>query len=120
MKKGDYVDVTFDGKIEVSKGHFEAKDGMKGSRLLEVGSNALIPGFEDELIGMRKGETKSFEIPFPKEFFEKELAGKNSQFTVTIDELKEKKLPELNDELVKGMGYDTVAAIPDAGERIPG
>jgi trigger factor len=110
VKKGDYVDVTFDGKIEVEKGKFEAKDGMKGSRLLEVGSNALIPGFEDELVGMRKGETKTFEIPFPKEFFEKELAGKNSQFVVTIDELKEKKLPELNDELVKGMGYDTVAA----------
>jgi trigger factor len=110
VKKGDYVDVTFDGKIEVEKGKFEAKDGMKGSRLLEVGSNALIPGFEDELIGMRKGETKTFEIPFPKEFFEKELAGKNSQFVVTIDELKEKKLPELNDELVKGMGYDTVTA----------
>jgi trigger factor len=110
VKKGDYVDVTFDGKIEVEKGKFEAKDGMKGSRLLEVGSNALIPGFEDELVGMRKGETKIFEVPFPKEFFEKELAGKNSQFVVTIDELKEKKLPELNDELVKGMGYETVAA----------
>jgi trigger factor len=109
VKKGDFVDITFTGGIETDGGKFEEKEGMKGSRLLEVGSNSLIPGFEDELVGMRKGETKTFRVPFPADFYEKELAGKNSQFTVTVDELKEKKLPELNDEFVKQMGYETVA-----------
>lgn len=108
VKKSDYVDVSFSGGI-FEDGKLVEKEGMKGSRLLEVGSNALIPGFEDELIGMRKGETKTFKIPFPADFYEKEMAGKESEFTVTINELKEKKLPELNDEFVKQMGYESVA-----------
>jgi trigger factor len=108
-KKGDFVDMNFSGGIVTESGKIEEKEGMKGTRLLEIGSNSLIPGFEEELIGLRKGETKTFRLPFPKDFFEKELAGKDSEFTVTINEVKEKKLPELNDEFVKQMGYDSVA-----------
>lgn len=108
-KKGDFVDMTFSGGVVTDSGKVEEKEGMKGTRLLEIGSNSLIPGFEDELIGLRKGETKTFRVPFPADFFEKELAGKNSEFTVTINEVKEKKLPELNDEFVKQMGYESVA-----------
>ena len=58
---------------------------------------------------MRKGETKTFRIKFPAEYHAKDIAGKEAEFTVTVNELKEKKLPELNDEFVKGMGYENVA-----------
>jgi trigger factor len=107
VQKGDYVDINFTGGI-IEDGKVVEKEGMKGSRLLEIGSNALIPGFEDEVVGMRKGDTKTFRVPFPKDFYEKDMAGKESEFTVTVNELKEKKLPELNDEFVKQMGYESV------------
>ncbi|MDR3606162.1 MAG: trigger factor [Oligoflexia bacterium] len=107
-KKGDYVDMSFDGGLVTDKG-VEKKDGMKGSRLLEIGSEQLIEGFEDQLVGMRAGETKTFRIPFPKDYFDKDLAGKESEFTVTVSEVKEKKLPELNDEFAKSVGYESVA-----------
>lgn len=107
VQKGDYVDMAFSGGIVTDKG-LEEKPGMKGSRLLEVGSDALIPGFEDNLVGMRRGETKTFRVPFPADFYEKDLAGKESEFTVTINEVKEKKLPELTDDMAKQMGYEGV------------
>jgi trigger factor len=107
-KKGDYVDMTFDGGLVTDAG-IERKEGMKGSRLLEIGSEQLIEGFEDQLIGMRGGETKTFRIPFPKDYFEKDLAGKEAEFTVNVSEIKEKKLPELNDEFAKTVGYESVA-----------
>lgn len=107
-KKGDFVDMRFSGGIVTDSG-VEEKEGMKGQRLLEIGSDSLIPGFEDQLVGMRAGETKTFRIPFPKDFHDAEIAGKESEFTVTVNELKEKKLPELTDEWVKEMGYESVA-----------
>jgi len=58
---------------------------------------------------MKLGETKTFDIDFPKDFFEKELAGAPAQFTVDLLEIKEKKLPALDDEFAKGMGYESVA-----------
>jgi trigger factor len=108
VKKGDYADINFSGGL-VEDGKVVEQEGMKGSRLLEIGSNSLIPGFEEEVIGMRKGETKSFRINFPKEYHATDIAGKEAEFTVTVNELKEKKLPEINDEFVKQMGYESVA-----------
>lgn len=108
VKKGDHVDMNFDGGIVTDQG-LDARPGMKGSRMIEVGSDQLIPGFEDNLVGMRAGETKTFRIPFPADYFEKDLAGKESEFTVTINEVKEKKLPALDDEMAKTMGYENVA-----------
>ena len=107
-KKGDFADIKFTGGIVTDKG-IELKPGMDGSRLIEIGAGQLIDGFEDNVIGMKPGETKTFRVPFPKDFFEKDLAGKDSEFTVTLNELKLKKLPELTDEFVKNMGYETVA-----------
>lgn len=107
VEKGDHVDMTFKGALLTENGR-EEKQGMSGNRVLEVGSNELIPGFEDHLIGMRAGETKTFAVPFPNDFYEKEMAGKNSEFTVTINEVKEKKVPALDDELAKQMGYENL------------
>src|SRR5262249_55611114 len=58
--------------------------------------------------GMRRGESKTFRLKFPADYHEAEIAGKDAEFSVTLNELKEKKLPELNDELAKTMGYDSL------------
>ncbi len=115
-KKGDFADMAFSGGLVTPNG-IEEKPGMKGSRVLEIGSDQLIPGFEENMIGMRAGETKSFRIPFPADYFEAEMAGKEAEFTVTVNELKEKKLPELNDEFVKTMGYENLADMRKKAEE---
>ena len=107
VQKGDYVEMNFDGGVVTETG-VEPQEGMKGNRMIEVGSDSLIPGFEDNLVGMRSGETKTFRVPFPKDFHEDTLAGKESEFTVTINEVKEKKLPALDDDFAKQIGHETM------------
>jgi trigger factor len=111
-KKGDYVDLEFDGGLMTEKGR-EERPGMKGQRLIEIGSDQLIEGFEDNLIGMKKGEKKTFQVPFPKDYFEKELAGKSSEFHVTVHEVKQKQLPKLDDELAKQVGFESVGEMKE-------
>jgi len=108
VRKGDFVDMKFSGGIVTDDG-IEERPGMKGERTLEVGSDSLIPGFEDHLVGMRAGDTKTFRVPFPKDFHEASMAGKDSEFTVAISEVKEKRLPELDDEFAKTAGYESVS-----------
>lgn len=105
-KKGDYVDLEFKGGIVTDKG-IEERPGMKGQRLIEIGSDSLIEGFEDNLVGMKKGESKTFKVPFPKDYFEKELAGKQAEFACTIHEIKKKELPKFDDEFAKNFGIDS-------------
>lgn len=107
VKKGDYVDMKFEGGIVTETG-IDPRPGMSGSRVLEVGSDALIPGFEEQLIGLDSGATKTFRIPFPGDYHEKTLAGKEAEFTVTINELKEKKLPSLDEDFAKTAGYESL------------
>ena len=107
-QKGDFADLAFQGGL-LEDGKLRELPGMKGTRMVELGTNTLIPGFEDNVVGMRSGETKTFTVPFPADYHEKELAGKDSQFTVTVNELKQKKLPTLDDEFAKQMGYESVA-----------
>lgn len=107
-RKGDHVDIVFKGVL-LNGLEREEKPGMSGSRVLELGSNELIPGFEDHLVGMRAGETKTFGIAFPEDFYEKDMAGRSSEFTVTMNEVKEKKVPPLDDELARQMGYEDLA-----------
>lgn len=109
-KKGDFVDLEFNGGLVTENG-LEERPGMKGQRLIEIGSNQLIEGFEDNLIGMKKGEKNTFKVPFPKDYFEKDLAGKVSEFSVTVHEVKLKKMPKMDDELAKNVGFDTVAEL---------
>src|SRR5690606_11428818 len=68
---------------------------------LEIGSNSFIPGFEEQLVGVKAGEQKDVEVTFPEEYHAEELAGKSATFKVTVNEVKAKELPELNDELAK-------------------
>jgi trigger factor len=107
-QKKDYADIAFDGGLVTDSG-VERKEGMKGSRVIELGSDSLIPGFEENIEGMRRGESKTFRLKFPADYHEADMSGKEAEFSVTLNELKEKKVPELNDELAKTMGYESVA-----------
>jgi trigger factor len=107
-KKGDFVDLEFEGGLLSDKG-FERKDNMSGSRLVEIGSQSLIEGFEDNLIGLKKGDSKTFALEFPKDYFDAEMRGASSQFSVKIHEVKYKDLPKFDDEFAKTLGYEDLA-----------
>ncbi|MGE0614998.1 MAG: trigger factor [Bacteriovoracia bacterium] len=109
VKKHDFVDFNFDGGLVTETG-VEPYEGMKGARQVEMGMGELIPGFEDNMEGMKRGETKKFRVRFPDNYSEPKLNNKEAEFTVTINDIKEKKLPELTDEFVKTMGHDSVAS----------
>jgi trigger factor len=72
--------------------------------LVDIGSGSLMKEFEENIIGMAKGETKKIEFDYPMDYFNKELAGKHGAFELTVKELKLKRLPELNDDFAKDLG----------------
>lgn len=83
-------------------------DNMKAEEfLLEIGSGQFIPGFEDGLIGLKKGDKKTLELTFPADYHEEDLRDALVKFDVEILELKEKKSPELTDELAKEFGFES-------------
>jgi trigger factor len=108
-KKVDKDDmIIFDFKGFLSNGEL-IKDGEKNNFSVVIGSNSLIPGFEDNLIGLKKGEEKEFVITFPKDYFEKEYAAADIKFQIKVNEIKEKELPALDDDFAKDIGdYKTL------------
>lgn len=96
IEKGDFAIIDFAGTVDGEP--FSGGEG-KGYPL-EVGSNSFIPGFEDQLVGLSKGDATDVEVTFPEEYFVKELAGKEAVFKVNIQDVKRKELPELTDEYV--------------------
>lgn len=99
-RDGDNVVLDF----EVKKDGVPIENGASKNHPLILGRGVFIPGFEENVIGMKAGEVKDFELEFPKEYHEKSLAGKPAQFTVTINEVQERKSPELSDEFAKSLG----------------
>lgn len=104
VKKGDTADIDFEG-FDNGK----AFDGGKGENFdLEIGSGSFVPGFEDQLIGMKAGEEKDIDITFP-ENYTPELAGKPVVFHVKINEVKVKEVPTIDDEFAKDVSeFDTL------------
>lgn len=96
IEKGDFAIIDFSGTVDGEP--FSGGEG-KGYPL-EVGSNSFIPGFEDQLVGLKKGDSTDVEVTFPEEYFVKELAGKEAVFKVNIQDVKRRELPELTDEYV--------------------
>ena len=94
VKKGDVTVIDFEGK----KDGVAFEGGTAKDFSLNIGSGQFIPGFEDSVIGMKKGETKDLNLTFPKEYNNAELAGQDVVFTVTVHEIKEKIKPEINDD----------------------
>ena len=108
-KKGDTADIDFEG--------FDngvAFEGGKGENFdLELGSGSFVPGFEDQVIGMKAGEEKDIDITFP-ENYTKDLAGKQVVFHVKVNEVKEKQTPALDDEFAKDVSeFETLKELKD-------
>lgn len=95
--EGDTVVIDFVGSVDGVE-----FDGGKGENFsLELGSGQFIPGFEDQLVGTKAGETKNVEVTFPEDYQAEDLAGKAATFVTTIHEVKSKEVPALDDELAK-------------------
>lgn len=97
VQKGDIAVIDFEGK----KDGVAFDGGTAKSFSLNIGSGQFIPGFEDGVVGMKKGETKDLNLTFPKEYNNAELAGQDVVFTVTVHEIKEKIKPEINDDFAR-------------------
>lgn len=95
-KKDDIVDINFEGFVD----NVAFKGGKAEKYQLTLGSKSFIDTFEDQLIGKKAGDDVDVNVTFPKEYGEKSLAGKPALFKVHINEVKEKQLPEINDEFV--------------------
>lgn len=96
IMKGDFAIIDFAGTVDGEP--FSGGEG-KGYPL-EVGSGSFIPGFEDQLLGLKAGDSTDVDVTFPEEYFVKELAGKKAVFKVNVQDVKRKELPELTDEFV--------------------
>ncbi len=107
-KTGDFVDFKYEGKLKNEK-EFEAAPELSGNRSAEIGSGQLIPEFEKNIIGVKAGENKVFKMTYAKDYADANLAGKEAEYTLDLREVKEKTLPEWNDEYVKEFGYEGVA-----------
>jgi len=105
VQDGDFVTIDFEGFLD---GEAFA-GGAAQEHVLELGSGSFIPGFEEQLVGLKRGEEKEIAVTFPTEYGNKDLAGKDATFQVVIKEIKVKVSPELDDELAKEFGAESVA-----------
>ena len=103
VEEGDVAVIDFEGFVDGV-----AFEGGKGEDYsLEIGSHTFIPGFEEGVVGMKKGDTKDINVKFPEDYVEN-LKGKDAVFKVTVKEIKTRVLPEMNEEFFKDLGYDDV------------
>ena len=100
--KGDTVVIDYEGSVD----GVPFDGGKADNQSLELGSNQFIPGFEDQLIGHKSGEDVSVKVTFPEDYQAADLAGKEAVFATKIHEVKEKELPELDDEFAKDVDED--------------
>jgi len=109
-KKGDTTVIDFLGTID----GVEFEGGKSENYELELGSNSFIPGFEDQVVGMKTDEVKDITVRFPKDYFSKDLADKEAVFKVTVHEIKEKEIPKIDDEFAKDVSeFDTLKELKD-------
>ncbi|MCK4592478.1 trigger factor [Candidatus Parcubacteria bacterium] len=98
-KKGDRLEIDFESRV----GGVKIEGGESKNHPLIIGQGMFIPGFEDNLVGMKKDDVKEFSLVFPQDY-KPELAGKNVDFKVEIKIVQKVELPEINDEFAKGLG----------------
>lgn len=105
MQEGDFAVIDFVGYVDGKP----FSGGAGENHTLEVGAGTFIPGFEEQLVGFEVGVTGDIQVTFPEEYHAEQLAGQEATFTVTVKELKEKSLPEIDDEFVKDISeYETL------------
>ena len=106
VEKGDITIIDFAGSID----GVAFNGGTAENQELEIGSNKFIPGFEDQVIGMKIDEEKDIKVTFPEDYFSKDLAGKEATFKVKLHEIKKKELPKIDDDFAKDVSeFDTLA-----------
>lgn len=111
VEKNDTTVIDFEGFVDGVA--FEG--GKAENHELVIGSNTFIPGFEDQIIGMKIGEEKDINVTFPEEYFSKDLAGKPAVFKVKLHEIKKKELPVVDDEFAKDVSeFDTIKELKDS------
>ena len=114
VQAGDVAIIDFEGFKDGV-----AFDGGKGENYsLEIGSNTFIPGFEDQVIGMKAGEEKDINVTFPEDYGAKELAGVPVVFKVKVNEVKEKKQRELDEDFFEDLGMDDIDSEEKLREEI--
>ena len=104
---GDFVTIDFEGSVDGES----LKEMKADNYLLEVGSKRFIPGFEEQLVGMKKAATGEIKVTFPEDYQEKKFAGKEAVFKVEIKNIKEKKLPEIDENFIKN--FDKYSSLDD-------
>jgi trigger factor len=105
---GDHIVMDYVGRLEGEP--FEGGEGR--DQLLELGSGRLIPGFEEQLVGAQAGDERLVEVAFPDEYDAEHLAGKPATFEVKVNEVKSKRLPELDDDFASdAAGVDTLTEL---------
>ena len=97
VKIGDYAVIDFSGTLDGE----QIREMTSENYLLEIGSDTFVPGFEDQVIGMIKGQSKTAQIKFPDDYRASRLAGKEILFTINLKGIKEKKLPDLDEKFIK-------------------
>lgn len=111
VEKGDITVIDFEGSVDGVK--FEG--GKAEGHELEIGSNTFIPGFEEQIIGMKTEEERDIEVKFPEDYFSEELKGKEAVFKVKLHEIKKKELPEINDDFAKDASeFDTISELKNS------
>lgn len=108
---GDYIVIDFEVTVDG-----EARKELSTENYgIEIGSGRFIPGFEEQLTGLKRGDEKTVEMTFPDDYRPEELAGKQGFFRVTVKDIKEKKIPPLDDEFVKNFDtFETVEGLREA------
>lgn len=110
VENGDRLGLSFKGTID----GVAFPGGSADHAHLTVGSGEFIPGFEEQLVGMKKGETKTVKVTFPADYAQADLAGKAADFEVTILHVDGPKDGEFNDEFAQKLGLENIAALRDA------
>jgi trigger factor len=110
---GDVAVIDFVGKVQGEDGEFEEFQGGSGTDFqVELEEGRFIPGFVEGIVGMALDEAKEVEVPFPEDYPQAELAGKPAVFSITLKEIKEKELPDLDDDFAQEISeFETIEAL---------
>ena len=113
VENGDTAVIDFLGTVDGKE-----LEGGKGANFpLEIGSHTFIPGFEEGVLGMKVGEEKDLDLEFPKDYV-KDLAGKKVTFHVTLNEIKTRVLPDIDEDFFKDLGYDKVTNAEELSKEV--
>jgi len=114
LENGDVAVFDFTGYLDGE----EFEGGKAEKYELEIGSNQFIPGFEEQMVGMKRGETKRIEVTFPEDYQAENLKGKKAEFEIVLHDIKEKKIPEIDDDLAKEITHKDDATVDSLKKQL--